>query len=137
MKHYPASQIRNVAILGHSGSGKTSLAEAVLYIAGAIDRLGKSNDGTTVMDFDPEEQRRHISINTSVASCVYEDVIFNIIDTPGDFDFMGEVMQGLRVADTAVVNVSARSGVSVGVEKSVRFIETQGIPYAFFVNKMD
>ncbi len=137
MKHYPASQIRNVAILGHSGSGKTSLAEAILYIAKAIDRLGKSNDGTTVMDFDPEEQRRHISINTSVASAVYDDVIFNVIDTPGDFDFMGEVMQGLRVADCAVVNVSARSGVSVGVEKSVRFIETQGIPYAFFVNKMD
>lgn len=137
MKHYPASQIRNVAILGHSGSGKTSLAEAILYIAGAIDRLGKSNDGTTVMDFDPEEQRRGISINTSVASAVYDDVVFNVIDTPGDFDFMGEVMQGLRVADTAVVNVSARSGVSVGVEKSVRFIKTQGIPYAFFVNKMD
>ncbi|MGI6546621.1 MAG: elongation factor G [Fastidiosipilaceae bacterium] len=137
MKNYPASQIRNVAILGHSGSGKTSLAESILFNCGTIDRLGKTSDGTATLDFDPEEQRRHISINTSVASCVYEDVIFNIIDTPGDFDFMGEVMQGLRVADTAVVNLSARSGVSVGAEKSVRFIETQGIPYAFFVNKMD
>ncbi len=137
MKNYPASQIRNVAILGHSGSGKTSLAEAILYNAGAIKRLGKSKDGSAVMDFDPEEQRRHISINTSVASCVYGDVVFNVIDTPGDFDFMGEVMQGLRVADTAVINVSGRSGVTVGVEKSVRFAETQGLPYSFFVNKMD
>ena len=137
MKHYPASQIRNVAILGHSGSGKTSLAEAMLYNCGAIERLGKSSDGTATMDFDPEEQRRHISINTSVASCVYEDVVFNIIDTPGDFDFMGEVMQGLRVADTAIVNLSGRAGVAVGSEKSVRFIEKQGIPYAFFVNQMD
>ncbi|HHX37287.1 MAG TPA: elongation factor G [Clostridiaceae bacterium] len=137
MKHYPASQIRNVAILGHSGSGKTSLAEAILFNTGAIERLGNSNDGTTVMDFDSEEQRRNISINTSVASCVYEDIILNIIDTPGDFDFMGEVMQGLRVADTAIVIVDARSGVAVGVEKSVRFIENQGIPYAFYINKMD
>ncbi len=137
MKKYSAENIRNVAILGHSGAGKTSFCEAVLYKSGVVDRPGKSNDGNTVLDFDDEEKKRHISINTSVASCVWEDTKVNLIDTPGDFDFLGEVVQALRVADCGIVVLSAKDGVTVGAEKSVRFLQRQDIPFAIFVNKMD
>ncbi len=137
MKQYPASQIRNVAVLGHSGSGKTSFAEAVLYSAKVTDRLGRTNDGNTVMDFDPEETRRHISITTAMAALDWKGTKINLLDTPGDFDFMGEVMQALRVTDSSLIMISARSGVSVGAEKSVRYSRKQNIPFAFFVNKMD
>ncbi len=137
MKQYPASQIRNVAVLGHSGSGKTSFAEAVLFSAKVTDRLGRTNDGTTVMDFDPEETRRHISITTAMAALDWKGYKLNLLDTPGDFDFMGEVMQALRVVDSSLIMISARSGVSVGAEKSIRYSRKQEIPFAFFVNKMD
>ncbi len=137
MKQFSAENIRNVAILGHSGAGKTSFAEAVLYKAGVVDRPGKTTDGNTVLDFDDEEKKRQISIGTSVASCVWENTKVNLIDTPGDFDFLGEVVQALRVADCGIVVLSAKDGVTVGAEKSVRFLQRQDIPFAIFVNKMD
>ncbi|MDI9469110.1 MAG: elongation factor G [Bacillota bacterium] len=137
MKAYPASQIRNVAILGHIGSGKTSFSEAVLFEAGVIDRLGRINDGTTTLDFDPEEIRRTISINTSVASFDWRGTKLNLLDTPGDFDFAGEVMGAIRVAGSSLIVVSARDGLNVGGEKAVRYVRKQQIPFAFFINTLD
>ena len=137
MKAYPAAQIRNVAILGHIGSGKTSFSEAVLYEAGVIDRLGRVNDGTTTLDFDPEETRRTISINTSVASFDWRGTKLNLFDTPGDFDFAGEVMGAIRVAGSSLIVVSARDGLNVGGEKAVRYVRKQKLPFAFFINTLD
>ncbi len=137
MKNYPADKIRNIALLGHGGAGKTAFAEAALYNAKAIDRLGKSADGNTVMDFDPEEIRRQISINTSVAAFEWNDHKINLLDTPGDFDFLGEVMQGLRVADSALVVVSAKDGNSVGAEKAVRLSKKRELPLFFMISRMD
>ncbi len=137
MKNYSATNIRNVALLGHGGSGKTAFAEAVLFNAKATDRLGKSADGNTVMDFDPEEIRRKISINTAVATCEWKNCKLNLLDTPGDFDFVGEVMQALRVADSVLVVVSAKDGVSVGTEKAVRQARKKDLPCYFFVSRMD
>ncbi|MDD2457171.1 MAG: elongation factor G [Eubacteriales bacterium] len=137
MKNYSATTICNVALLGHGGSGKTAFAEAVLYNAKVTDRLGKSADGNTVLDFDPEEIRRKISINTAVATCEWKNVKLNLLDTPGDFDFVGEVMQALRVADSVLVLVSAKDGVSVGTEKAVRQARKKDLPCYFFVSRMD
>ncbi len=137
MKNYSATTICNVALLGHGGSGKTAFAEAVLYNAKVTDRLGKSADGNTVLDFDPEEIRRKISINTAVATCEWKHVKLNLLDTPGDFDFVGEVMQALRVADSVLVLVSAKDGVSVGTEKAVRQARKKDLPCYFFVSRMD
>ncbi|MBP1757206.1 MAG: translation elongation factor [Firmicutes bacterium] len=137
MKNYPATNIRNVALLGHGGSGKTAFAEAVLFNAKVTDRLGKSADGNTVLDFDPEEIRRKISINTAVASCEWKNCKLNLIDTPGDFDFVGEVMQALRVADSVLVLVSAKDGVSVGTEKAVRQARKKDLPCYFMISRMD
>jgi elongation factor G len=137
MKNYSATNICNVALLGHGGSGKTAFAEAVLYNAKVTDRLGKSADGNTVLDFDPEEIRRKISINTAVATCEWKNVKLNLLDTPGDFDFVGEVMQALRVADSVLVLVSAKDGVSVGTEKAVRQARKKDLPCYFFVSRMD
>ncbi len=137
MKDYSASQIRNIVLLGHGGSGKTVLAEAILFNAKAIDRLGKPVDGNTTMDFDPEEVRRQISINTALAACEWKDSKINLIDTPGDFDFIGEVMQGMRVADSAVVVVGAKDGVVVGTEKAVRASKKAGKPMFFYISRMD
>lgn len=137
MKNYPTTQIRNVAILGHGGSGKTSFAEAWLYNAKAVDRLGKVNDGNTAMDFDSEETRRKISINTSMAALEWEGKKVNLLDTPGDFDFMGEVVEALRVADSSLIVVTAKDGMSVGAEKSIRYCKSRDIPYVFIINKLD
>ncbi|NLM77533.1 MAG: elongation factor G, partial [Ruminococcaceae bacterium] len=103
MKTYPADKIHNLVLLGHGGSGKTAFAEAVLFNAKSIARMGKAADGNTVMDFDAEEIRRQISLNTTSATCEWQDRKINLIDTPGDFDFIGEVMQGIQVADAALV----------------------------------
>ncbi len=137
MKNYPAAKIRNLVLLGHGGSGKSAFAEAVLFNAKATDRLGKSADGNTVMDFDPEEIRRKISLNTSTATCEWKDCKINIIDTPGDFDFLGEVMQGVRVADASLVLISAKDGVSVGAEKAVRQSRKNNLPIFFMISRMD
>ncbi|MGE4282370.1 MAG: elongation factor G [Clostridia bacterium] len=137
MKQYPISKIRNVCLMSHGGAGKTSLAEAILYNTGVLDRFGKVADGTTTTDFDPEEIKRKISIGTAMAPCEWKNEKLNIIDTPGYFDFVGEVMQGLRVADAAVILVSGKSGVAVGTEKAWKYATDRKIPRIIFINKME
>ena len=137
MKVYETSKIKNFCMLGHGNSGKTSLAEAMLYTAGNIDRLGRTQDGTTVMDFDAEETKRKFSISTALASCEWNGTKFNILDTPGYFDFVGEVQQALRVADAALIVLSGKSGLTVGAEKAWKYCEENGIPKMFFINKVD
>ncbi len=137
MINYPAEKIRNISFLGHGGSGKTALAEAMLFCAKAIDRMGRSTDGNTTMDFDPEEIRRQLSINTTIAACEWKNTKMNIIDTPGDFDFLGETMAGIRVADSAIVVLASKGGIQVGAEKAVRLLKKRGVPFMFFVNRMD
>ena len=137
MKEYGTEFLRNVALVGHGGAGKTSLAEAMLFVSKGINRLGKVDDGTTVMDFDPEETRRQISINTALAPAEWKNHKINILDTPGYFDFVGDVIAALTVADSALVVVCASSGVEVGTEKNWDTLEQIGIPRTVFVNKMD
>ncbi len=137
MKSFATAQIRNVALIAHGGAGKTSLAEAMLYLSGATDRLGRTDDGNTVMDYDPEEIRRKISISTSVAPAEWRGHRINIVDTPGYLDFVGEVLAGLRVVDTAVVVVDAVSGVEVGTELVWRYAQDFNLPRIVFINKMD
>lgn len=137
MKNYEMNQIRNVAFLGHGGSGKTTLAESLLYISGAINRMGNVDEGNTVSDYDKEEIHRSFSVNSSVVPLEYEGHKYNILDTPGYFDFEGEVVSSLRVSGGAVIVVDATSGVEVGTEKSWKKLEERGIPRIFFINKMD
>ncbi|MDE6502809.1 MAG: elongation factor G [Ruminococcus sp.] len=137
MKDYDVTKVRNIALAGHNGSGKTSLAEAVLYKAGASDRLGKTVDGTTVCDYDPEEIKRGISIGTSLASFEYNDYKVNLLDTPGLFDFASEMIEGIRASDTVMITVSAKSGVKVGARKAYDEAEKQGKSKMFVVTKID
>lgn len=137
MKLYESSKIKNFCLLGHGNSGKTSLAEAMLYTAGSIERMGRTQDGNTVMDFDPEEIKRKFSISTAVATCDWSGTKFNIIDTPGYFDFVGEVQEGVRVADAALIVLSGKSGLTVGAEKAWKYAEDAGIPKMIFINKVD
>jgi elongation factor G len=137
MKDYSVNKLRNVCLMSHAGAGKTTLAEAMLFNTGVLDRLGKVTDGTTTMDFDPEEIKRTASISTAIAPCEWKDYKINIIDTPGYFDFVGEVKQGIRVSDGAVILVPAKGGVAVGTEKSWAYANEQGIPKMFFISKMD
>jgi len=123
--------------MAHGGGGKTTLAEAMLFNTGVLDRFGKVADGTTTSDYDPEEIKRKISISTAIAPCEWKDHKINVIDTPGYFDFVGEVKQGIRISDGAVILVSAKNGVSVGTEKSWDNAKENNIPKMFFVNKMD
>ena len=118
---YSVQNIRNVCLLGHSGSGKTALTESLLYMTGAIDRMGKAADGNTVCDYDPEEIKRQISISTSVAPLEYKGCKINILDAPGAFDFAGDVMEALTVADAAIIVCSAKDGISVGLEKAWKY----------------
>lgn len=137
MKKYPIDRLRNIGLIGHGGCGKTSLAEAMLFDAGAIDRLGKTEDGNTTMDHDPEEIRRGISINSAIAPAEWKDHKINIIDTPGYFDFVGEVKAALRVVDSVIVVMDAVSGVEVGTELTWRYADEYNLPRLLFVNKMD
>ncbi len=137
MAKFETKNIRNIALLGHGGAGKTSLAEAMLYITGETDRLGNVTAGNTVCDFDPEESARHISVSASLAPMVWKDVKINVIDTPGYLDFSGEVMQGLRVADSAVIVVDGKAGIEVGTELAWDYAEAANLPRAFFINKFD
>jgi len=137
MKEYDVNKVKNIAFAGHNGSGKTSLAEAILYKAGASDRLGKTADGTTVCDYDPEEIKRQISIGTSLASFEYNDLKVNILDTPGLFDFAAEMIEGIRAADTVMITVSAKSGVKVGARKAYDEAVKQGKSKMFVVTKID
>ncbi|MBQ3492395.1 MAG: GTP-binding protein, partial [Oscillospiraceae bacterium] len=131
------STIRNICLLGHSGSGKTALAESLLYMTGAIDRMGKNADGNTVCDYDPEEIRRNISISTSVVPVNYKNVKFNILDTPGGFDFSGAVVEALRAADAAVLVASAKDGITVGFEKAWKYCEARKMPRFVYISKLD
>ncbi len=137
MATFTTKQVRNVALLGHGGSGKTSLAEAMLYLAKATDRLGKPADGNTVCDYDPEEIRRGFSINLSLANLVWKGTKINIIDTPGFLDFQGEVQAALRVCGSALFTVDAKAGVEVGTEIAWEKAVHAGVPKAVFINKYD
>lgn len=137
MKTYQTKDIRNVVLISHGGAGKTSLAEALLYTSGATNRLGKVDNGTTITDFDPDEIKRQMSINTALAPVEWQDTKINILDTPGYFDFVGEVQAALRVADSAVVVVCAASGVEVGTEKVWELAEDYRLPRLMVINKMD
>jgi elongation factor G len=137
VKTFPTAKIRNVALVGHGGAGKTSLAEALLLVAGVIPRLGKVEDGSTVCDFDPEEQRRRISVSLAVAPFELDDVKVNLLDAPGYADFVGDVAAALQAADLALFVVSAVEGVEVQTEVAWKLAEQRGIPRAFFINKLD
>ena len=130
-------KIRNVALLGHGGCGKTSLAEAMLYITGGTDRLGKVADGNTVSDFDAEEIKRGFSLSASVMNMMWKDVKINVLDTPGYLDFVGETAQALRVADSAVIVVDGKAGIEIGTELAWNYADAAGLPRAFFINKFD
>lgn len=135
MPAYEPKNIRNVCLIGHGGDGKTSLAEAMLYLAKATDRLGKTTDGNTVCDYDAEEKKRAISISTSLASMEWNGCKINLLDTPGYFDFVGEVLQAVRAADSAVIVIDGKSGHKVGSELAFEY--AANIPKAFFINKLD
>lgn len=137
MKDYKTENLRNVGLIGHGSAGKTSIAEAMLFNTGVLDRFGKVDDGNTTTDFDPEEIKRRISISAAAAPCDWKDVRINLIDTPGYFDFVGELVASLKVCDGAVIAVDSVSGVEVGTEKAWDLVEERGIPSIFFINKMD
>ncbi|MCL6614936.1 MAG: elongation factor G, partial [Firmicutes bacterium] len=128
MKKYAIERLRNVVLAGHGGSGKTSLAEAMLFATKGTDRLGRVEDGTTVMDYDPEEIKRKISLSAALAPIEYGEHKINLLDTPGFFDFTGEVKGAMRVADAAVIVICAVSGLEVGVEKSWAYADEGGLP---------
>jgi elongation factor G len=133
----PTAKIRNVVLVGHGGSGKTTLAEAMLFAAGAIPRMGRVEDGTTVCDFDPEEARRQISVSLALAPFELDGTKVNVMDAPGYADFVGDVAAAMRVADLAVFVVSAIEGVEVQTEVAWRLAEERSIPRVIFVNKLD
>jgi elongation factor G len=137
MKEYHTKQLRNVVLLGHGSAGKTSLAEAMLFTSGAINRMGGVEEGTTVADFDEEEMRRHISLSLATVPVEWRECKVNVLDTPGYTDFVGEVKSAIRVADLALIVVDAASGVEVGTELVWSFAEEQGLPRMVVINKMN
>ena len=138
MKDYLANEVRNVVVLGHSGAGKSSVIEACLYFTKAIERYGKNNDGTTVLNFDPEEGKRGTSVYCHIAPVEWKDKKINFIDTPGYMDYAGEEATGLVMGDNALIVVNAKEGVEAGTERAWReAVSKQKIPTIFFVNKMD
>lgn len=137
MKDYKTENLRNIGLYGHGGSGKTTVAEAMLFNTGVLDRFGKVEDGTTATDFDPEEIKRKISISAATAPCEWKDIRINAIDTPGYFDFVGEVVASLKVVDGAIISVDSTSGVEVGAEKAWDLVTEGKKACMFFVNKLD
>jgi elongation factor G len=137
MKDYTPDKIRNIAFAGHGSTGKTSLAEALLFASGATNRVGKIEDGSTISDWDPDEQKRQFSLSASILPLEWNDHKVNIVDAPGYMDFMGEVKCALRAVETAVLVVDAVSGVQVGTEFAWRFAEELNLPRAIFINRMD
>ena len=134
---YTAKDIRNICLLGHGGDGKSALCESMLYLTKAITRLGKRADGTTVSDFDDEEKKRQYSIKTSVIPVEFAGCKVNVLDNPGYFDFAGEVVQSLRVADAGIICLTAKSGIAVGTEKGWKSLADAGLPAMFYVSKLD
>jgi elongation factor G len=137
MKDYHTDQLRNVVLLGHGSSGKTSLAEAMLFTSGAINRMGEVEEGSTVADYDEEEKNRQISLNLALVPIEWKDCKINVLDTPGYTDFIGEAKSSVRVADTAIVVVDAVAGVEVGTELVWKFADEQDIPRMVIINKMN
>ena len=137
MKGYASDKIRNVALVGHGGCGKTTLLEAALFATGVINRIGKVEDGNTVSDYDKMEIDKGYSISTSIVPVEYNKVKINFIDTPGYFDFIGEVNSALRAVEAAVILVDASSGIQVGTEKAWNSCKEYNMPTFFLVNKID
>src|SRR5256884_1716798 len=137
MARVDPERIRNVALLGHSHDGKTSLAEAMLYAGGAVDRLGRPDAGNTTFDFEPEEIKRKISIGTAIAHVTWHDHKINLLDTPGFQDFAGDVYGALRAAESALLVVGASTGVVVGTELAWQQLRSRDLPTLVVVNKMD
>lgn len=134
---YATENIRNIALLGHGSNGKTSLAESMLFMTGVTDRLGKISDGNTVTDSDSEEVKRQISIYTSSVYLEHNKCKINVLDTPGYFDFAGEVLEALRVADAGIIVCAAKDGLSVGAEKAWKYLSERKLPKAFYISKVD
>lgn len=135
--NYANDHIRNVLIAGHAGSGKTSLAEAMLYLTGGTDRLGRVEDGNTVCDYDPDEAKRRASLSLAIAPVEYEDVKINLLDTPGLFDFVAGHTEGIRAAESVLICVSARSGLTVGAQKAYKDAIKQGKSRMIYISKID
>ncbi|MGI6574430.1 MAG: elongation factor G [bacterium] len=137
MKKYEDQQLRNVGLISHGGAGKTTLTEVLLYTSGATERLGRVDEGNSIIDFDPDEVQRKITINATLAPCEWKDHKINIIDTPGYADFVGEVKSALRVVDAAIVVVCAASGVEVQTERVWQYASAYNLPRLIFINKLD
>lgn len=137
MASFEAKDIRNILLLGHSGCGKTSLVEAILYSAGAVPNVGTVDDGTTVSDYNDDEKEKKHSSSTSLMSFTYNSKKINILDTPGYTDFVGEIIGGLRAADACIVVVNATGGIEIGTERAYRMSKEKGIPCIFFINMLD
>ena len=134
---YASNNIRNILIAGHAGSGKTTLTEALVYFSGAAERMGRVEDGTTISDFDPEEAKRKASLSASVVPVEYEGIKYNLIDAPGLFDFEAGEYEGIRAAESVLVCVSGRSGVTVGAEKAFQLARKNGKATMVFISKCD
>lgn len=137
MKSYSVNNIRNIAIAGHTGKGKTALAEAMFYVAGVTDRLGRVTDGNTIMDYDAEEKKRKCSISAATASLEWRDTKINVLDAPGKFDFAGGMAESMRAADCALIVTSASSGIDVGLEKAIKAADARKIAKFFAITKVD
>ena len=137
MKTYKCKNIRNVALAGHGGSGKTSLAEALMFVSGGLDRMGKVADGSSVCDFDPDEIKRKISLNAALTYAEWKDVKINIIDTPGQFDFAGEMIEGIRAAESVIIALPAKDGVEVGTIKAFNEAKAHKKASMFVVTRME
>ena len=134
---YASNNIRNILIAGHAGSGKTTLTYALVYFSGAAERMGRVEDGTTISDFDPEEAKRKASLSASVVPVEYEGIKYNLIDAPGLFDFEAGEYEGIRAAESVLVCVSGRSGVTVGAEKAFQLARKNGKATMVFISKCD
>lgn len=137
MKDYCIKNLRNIGLMGHNGTGKTSLAESILYYAKTIDRIGKIEEGNTVLDYDPEEKKRQFSISLSIAPVELDNVKINIVDIPGYADFHGECIQGMRAVDVGMIVVSGVSGIKAGTERSWEYCNKIKLPRTIFINKLD
>ena len=132
-----AENIHNVLLMGHGGSGKTMLGESMLYAAKHTSRIGKIEDGTTISDYEPEEQKRQTSVQTTILPTIWKDHKINLIDTPGYADFRGEVISGLRVAESAIIVISAAAGIETGTMQMWNLASTHKIPRSIYIIKID